>query len=81
MSITDGRPDGYTTLTPFLVCSPAREAIAFYGSVFGATAVGVMDGPDGTVMHAELQLPLGRLQLSDPMEGYGLVAPEAPATP
>ena len=76
MSITDGRPDGYTTLTPFLVCSPAREAIAFYGEVFGATAVGVMDGPDGTVMHAELQLPLGRLQLSDPMEGYGLVAPD-----
>jgi uncharacterized glyoxalase superfamily protein PhnB len=76
MTITDGRPDGYTTLTPFLVCSPAREAIAFYEKVFGATAVGVMDGPDGTVMHAELQLPLGRLQLSDPMDGYGRVAPD-----
>ena len=79
MSITDGRPDGYTTLTPFLVCSPARDAIAFYSEVFGATAASVMDGPDGTVLHAELRLPLGRLQLSDPMEGYGLVAPEAGA--
>jgi len=75
MSITDGRPDGYTTLTPFLVCSPAHEAILFYEKVFGATVVGVMNGPDGTVLHAELQLPQGRLQLSDPMDEYGLVAP------
>lgn len=79
MSITDGRPDGFTTLTPFLVCSPAREAIAFYERVFGAALVSVMDAPDGSVAHAELQLPLGRVQLSDPMEGYGLVAPEAGA--
>ncbi len=76
MSITDGRPDGYTTLTPFLVCSPARGAIAFYERVFGAEVVSVMDG---TVAHAELRLRLGRLQLSDPMEGYGLTAPAAVA--
>lgn len=75
MAITDGRPDGYTTLTPFLVCSPAREAIAFYERVFGATTLGVMDGPDGTVMHAELDLGTGRLQLSDPLPQMGLVAP------
>lgn len=75
MAITDGRPDGYTTLTPFLVCSPARDAIAFYEHVFGATTLGVMDGPDGTVMHAELDLGTGRLQLSDPLPQMGLVAP------
>jgi PhnB protein len=75
MTITDGKPEGYTALTPFLVCSPAREAIAFYEEVFGATVVGRMDGPDGTVMHAELDLGDGRLQLSDPNEQYGLVAP------
>jgi PhnB protein len=75
MTITDGKPEGYTSLTPFLVCSPARDAIAFYEEVFGATVVGRMDGPDGTVMHAELDLGDGRLQLSDPNEAYGLVAP------
>jgi len=75
MTITDGRPQGYTTLTPFLVCSPAAEAIPFYEEVFGATVVGRMDGPDGTVMHAELDLGDGRLQLSDPNDAYGLVAP------
>jgi len=75
MTITNGRPEGYTTLTPFLVCSPAAEAIAFYEAVFGAIRVSRMDGPGGSVMHAELDLGLGRLQLSDPNDEYGLVAP------
>ena len=75
MAITNGRPDGYTTLTPFLVCSPAAEAIRFYGDVFGATVVQRMDGPDGTVVHAELDFGLGRLQLGDPNDAYGLTAP------
>ena len=76
MTITNGKPEGYTTLTPFLVCSPARDAIAFYEAVFGATVVSRMDGPDGTVMHAELDLGDGRLQLSDPNEQFGLVVPD-----
>jgi PhnB protein len=75
MTIHDGKPEGYTTLTPFLVCRPASEAIAFYQDVFGATLVSRMDGPDGTVAHAELDLGDGRLQLSDPSDGYGLAAP------
>jgi PhnB protein len=80
MTTTDGRPDGYTTLTPFLVCSPARDAIDFYLEVFGATVVSRMDAPDGTVPHAELDLGLGRLQLGDPSLEYGLAAPAAPGT-
>ena len=76
MTIRDGIPDGYTTLTPFLVCRPATDAISFYEAVFGATTVQRMDGPDGTVMHAELDFGDGRLQLGDPQEQYDLVAPD-----
>ncbi len=72
---TNGKPQGYTTLTPFLVCLPAAAAIDFYREVFGATQVSRMDGPDGRVMHAELDFGDGRLQLSDPLDEYGLVAP------
>ncbi|MDQ1671443.1 MAG: PhnB protein [Frankiaceae bacterium] len=79
MPITNGRPDGYTTLTPFLVCSPAAAAIDFYCEVFGASVVGRMDGPGGTVMHAELDFGVGRLQLGDAAAEYGLVAPDRPA--
>ena len=40
MAISNGRPDGYTTLTPFLVCAPAAEAIRFdrRGISFGEAA-------------------------------------------
>ena len=76
---TAWKPDGFTTLTPFLVCSPASEAIAFYEAVFGATVLSRMDSTDGTVAHADLDLGEGRLQLSDPSEEYGLAAPEGAA--
>jgi PhnB protein len=76
MTITDGKPEGYTTLTPFLVCSPAGEAIRFYEEVLCATLVSRMDGPGDTVLHAELDLGDGRLQLGDPNEQYGLVVPD-----
>lgn len=75
MTIRNGTPEGYTALTPFLVCSPATAAIDFYEAVFDAKLVSRMDGPDDSVMHAELDFGAGRLQLSDPMEGYGLVSP------
>ncbi|KHJ72988.1 MULTISPECIES: VOC family protein [Rhodococcus] len=68
-------PEGYTSLTPFLVVDGASRAIDFYCDAFGATVVERMDGPDGTVMHAELDFDYGRLQLSDPHLGIGLHAP------
>ena len=58
-------PPGYTSLTPFLVVDGARAAIAFYTSL-RRDGRAVMDGPDGTVAHAELDFGHGRLQLSDP---------------
>ena len=67
-------PPGYTSLTPFLVVEGARAAIDFYAAVFGATVVSVMDGPDGSVAHAELDFGHGRLQLADPNPKFDLVA-------
>lgn len=67
-------PEGYTTLTPFFVCSPATAAIDFYTTVLGATVVSRMDGPDGTIAHCELALASGRMQLSDPAPDHHLVA-------
>ncbi|OHV04365.1 VOC family protein [Mycobacterium talmoniae] len=68
-------PPGYTSLTPFLCIEGATAAIEFYTSVFGAELVERMDGPGGTVAHAELDFGHGRLQLSDPQPAYQLAAP------
>ena len=70
------RPTGYTTLTPFLSVNGAAKAIDFYTSVFEARLVSKTDGPDGTIAHAELEVEQGRFQLGDPMEAYGLAAPD-----
>jgi uncharacterized glyoxalase superfamily protein PhnB len=68
-------PEGYTSLTPFIVIDGAAKAIDFYVEVFGAKLVERMDGADGAVAHAELDFGHGRLQLSDPNAAYGLAAP------
>lgn len=51
-------PEGYTTLTPFLVVDGAAKAIDFYCDAFGAALVDRTDGPDGSVAHAELDLAM-----------------------
>ena len=72
-----GIPHGYTSLTPFIVVTPAAEAIEFYSNVFGARVEQRADfpGPDGQpiVAHADLDFGTGRLQLGDPNPQYGLV--------
>ena len=58
-------PKGYNTVTPYLVIKGAAQAIDYYKKVFGATVVVRMDGPNGTVGHAELQIGDSRIMLAD----------------
>ncbi|WP_454049630.1 VOC family protein [Cellulomonas sp. Marseille-Q8402] len=75
---TDGVPHGRTSLTPHLVVHPAERAIAFYEEVFGARVLDVtrMGGDEGPVGEAALDLGNGCLTLGDPLEAYGVVAPD-----
>jgi PhnB protein len=65
MKATNYIPEGYNTITPYLVIKGAAKAIDYYKSVFGATVVVRMDGPDGKVGHAELQVGDSRFMLAD----------------
>jgi PhnB protein len=71
---TDGLPHGSTSLTPFLALPRAAEAIDFYAAVFGARVVDVTR-IDGVVVHAELDLGHGHLQLGEPNPAYHLLPP------
>lgn len=68
-------PEDYHSLTPFVVVTDAPKAIEFYAEVFDAEVLSRNDGPDGRVMHAELQIGDSILQLSDAAPDFGLVAP------
>lgn len=72
---TDGRPHGFSALTPHIVTSPARGAIDFYRDVFGAKVEGVTE-MGGAVAHAQLDFGAGKITLSDPLDAYGLRAPD-----
>jgi len=58
-------PKGYNTVTPYLIIKGAAKAIEYYKNVFGATVVVRMDGPDGRVGHAELEIGDSRIMLAD----------------
>lgn len=68
-------PDGYYSLTPYLVCKDAAKAIEFYTKVFGAEEVVRMPGPGGRIMHAEVKIGNSMLMLSDENPERGAVAP------
>jgi PhnB protein len=69
-------PEGYHTLTPFLTVRDAARAIEFYKQAFGAVERGVMKGPDGKIMHAELMIGDSIIMLSDEFPEFGSVSPQ-----
>ena len=58
-------PEGYRSLTPYLVFSGAAGAIAFYKKAFGAQEVMRMGAPGGKIGHAELKFGDSVMMLAD----------------
>jgi PhnB protein len=59
-------PEGYHTVTPYLVVDDAIEAIDYYKKAFGAKERMRMEAPDGKIGHAELEIGDSLVMLSDP---------------
>jgi PhnB protein len=70
-------PEGYHTVTPYLVLRNATKAIDFYKRAFGAKEVNRMEGPNGKIGHAELKIGDSIIMLSDEMPGTGSRSPES----
>ena len=69
-------PDGYSSLTPYLVCKGAAKAIDFYTKAFGAVETVRMPGPNGQIMHAEVKIGDSMLMLGDENKERGAFSPE-----
>jgi PhnB protein len=75
---TNGMPNGFSVITPFIVVNNPTEAIAFYETVFGAKAKSVTElGEEGSkiIIHAEIDFGNGFLQLGAANTAYRLVLP------
>jgi PhnB protein len=58
-------PEGYHSITPYLIFNGASDAIAFYKKALGAEEIMRMAAPGGRVGHAELQIGDSRIMLAD----------------
>jgi uncharacterized glyoxalase superfamily protein PhnB len=58
-------PDGYHTVTPYLIVDRAAELIDFTKRAFGAEEMFRMPGRGGAIMHAEIRIGDSVVMLSD----------------
>ena len=65
------------SVSPYLICADAAEAIAFYQRAFGAEEMVRLPGPDGKLMHACLRINGSTVMLSDEFPDHGMVGPKA----
>lgn len=73
-------PEGYHSISPAITCKNAAAAIEFYKKTFGAKELNRMEGPGGTIGHAELRIGDSVIFVSDEMPGMS-AAPTPSATP
>jgi PhnB protein len=70
-------PEGYHSVTPYLIVNDAAGAITFYKNAFGAAEVMRMAAPGGRVGHAELSIGDSRIMLADEFPDMGARSPKA----
>lgn len=70
-------PEGYHTVTPYLIVKGAAKALDYYKKAFGATEIMRMDGPGGSIGHAEIKIGDSIMMLADEHPEMGFRGPEA----
>jgi len=69
-------PEGFHTVTPYLIVKGGAAAIEFYKKVFNATELVRMPMPNGKVGHAEIRIGDSRVMLSDEAPEWNTRAPD-----
>ena len=69
-------PDGYHTVTPYLIIRGAAAAIDYYKKAFGAEELFRFPTPDGKVGHAEIKIGDSPIMLADEYPDMGYKGPQ-----
>ncbi len=68
-------PEGYHSVTPYLIIDGATEAIEYYKKAFGATELFRMPAPGGKIGHAEIKIGDSPIMLADEHPDMGYKSP------
>jgi len=69
-------PDGYHSVTPYLIIKGATEAIEYYKRAFGAVELMRMPAPGGKIGHAEIKIGDSPIMLADEFAEMGYKSPQ-----
>ena len=70
-------PQGYNTVTPYLIVKGAVRAIDFYKQAFGASEIMRFPGPNNTIIHAEIRIGDSVVMLADGAGGNEFRDPQS----
>jgi uncharacterized glyoxalase superfamily protein PhnB len=73
---TNPIPQGFHTLSAYLICKNAGAAIEFYEKAFGAERQFHLNGPDGSVLHCCLRIGDSPLMVADECPQMGAFSPQ-----
>uniref|UniRef100_A0A7C2NWV2 VOC family protein n=1 Tax=Schlesneria paludicola TaxID=360056 RepID=A0A7C2NWV2_9PLAN len=76
MSTVKPIPDGYHSLTPYLIVRGGKAALDFYKKAFGATEVLRLDGPGDSIGHAEMRIGDSVFMLGEENEQWACHSPQ-----
>ncbi|MFO0879894.1 MAG: VOC family protein [Gemmataceae bacterium] len=66
-------PEGFHSITPYLVARDVGKLMEFLKATFHAVEIFHLPGPDGSIMHAEMQLGDSKLMIGEACEEWGPV--------
>jgi PhnB protein len=68
-------PDGYRSVTPYMIVDDGAGAVGFYQRVFGARLRLKLERPDGKLGHTELEIGDSVIMLADEYPDHRALAP------
>lgn len=70
-------PEGYHSVTPYLIVRGGAAAIEYYNQAFGAVELFRFGAPDGKVGHAEIKIGDSIIMLADEFPQMGYNGPQS----